>query len=63
MSEELTINELKQKIKDSIAADIDKYVMPTKLERPTLSEYVKEQLSTEPELNFCLKGKDKWDII
>lgn len=44
MSEELTIDELRQKIKDSLDADIDKYVMPTKLELPTLSEYVREQV-------------------
>ena len=44
MSEELIIDELKLKIKDSLAANIDRYVMPTRLELPTLSEYVKEQV-------------------
>lgn len=49
MSEGLTIDELKQKIKDGLGAYIDKYVMPTKTELPTLSEYVKERFSAEPE--------------
>lgn len=49
MSEELTIDELKQKIKDRLDIEIDKYVMSSKLELPTLSEYAKERFSAEPE--------------
>jgi hypothetical protein len=49
MSEELTVEELKQKIKASLDADIDRYVGTVKQELPTLSGHIRERFSAEPE--------------